>query len=790
MSAPDSPHRAVQVDMDDKTLRRLEFFKVLDGVARFAMSEAGVEACRSLRPQNDAEQIARQAEIYRQGEAWLGESSFRVRDFPPLDGLFIFLENQSALLDLDALFALRQVLAQAREARSLVEQGAEGSGECRWPDLLGRVISRPWPGKTWSALNRCIAPEGGIKDSASPELMAARSDIRRIHQKCTKKAKEFILQHNIGSFMQEEFMTISSDRYVLPLRTNFKGRLPGIIHDYSQTGETCYFEPFFLVDINNELQELKQREREAEREVFRFLTGLIRQEYDGVRAAYDMLVDFDVMQAKAGFASALNARPVDIGFDQPLRLLEARHPLLALPPKGGRPVDVIPVDIVLGDGQKGLIISGGNAGGKTVTLKTLGLIALMSAAGLPVPVAEGSSVPLWNHVVVLIGDDQSLEDHVSTFTAQIDYLSGEWEGVGSGSLVILDEFGAGTDPSQGAALAQAVLDSLLEKGASVAAATHFPALKAYALTREEVRAATVLFDPTTKRPMFSLAYDQVGASQALDVAREHGLASEVLKRAEGYLLLDGSDTGSVIERLNEQAVAREKELASLRREREKLREKRDRLTERFEREQRRLVDEMQKQSQDILRKWQADKISHKQALKEMAKVRRTAEAEKRQAAEAPAAPSGVDFDALAVGEAIRYRPWDKKGVVEGLDPKKRQVKVDLAGVSMWVRPEDLVVSGKPGGVKGSVVSKTSAAPRSMRLDLRGMRADVAVSELSAFIDRALLDNFDELEVVHGRGTGALRREAHEFLKHCPSVRTYALAPEDRGGDGMTVVELK
>ena len=588
-------------------------------------------------------------------------------------------------------------------------------------------------------------------------------------------------------------MTISSDRYVLPLKTSYKGKLPGIIHDYSQTGETCYFEPLFLVELNNSLQELKQEERQAEQKLLDFLTGLAREEQQQLRQTYDLLVALDVLQAKVALARELNGCPLEPEPGAPLRLLGARHPLLALAPDDVVPADVIPIDVELLSGQSALVISGGNAGGKTVCLKTLGLIALMAQAGLPVPVAEGSTLPLWDKIFVFIGDEQSLEDHVSTFTGQIHRLAQAWEEVDERSLVLLDEFGTGTDPSQGAALAQALVDALLEKGADVAAATHFPALKLYALTRPDIRSATVLFDPDSRRPLYRLGYDQAGASQALDVAREYGLPDAVLKRAEKFMLLDGSDTSALLERLNGLAVARERELEKLEKEKVRLKERRTELAARFERDRTVLLEEMRGWSREVLKDWREGRLKHKQAMKELARGRQqlaAREKEERSAEERP------DPSELKAGQVVEYVPWNKQAVVEEWDPKREMAKVDIGGVSMWVKPGDIRTGpeapaaprGNMHGHVSTVFDMTSNA--GLSLDLRGQRADEALRELERFLDRAMLANFGEVEIIHGRGGGALRREVHMFLKDFPAVSSFSLAPEDRGGDGMTIVEIR
>ena len=783
--------------MEVRTLHHLEFPKVLRLLAGYAVSEPGHAACLALAPFDSPDEARFQAELYSQAKAWGQETGFQLGEFPSLEGIFGFLERPQAVLDVDGLWAMKQALIQTRAARELLQVGADPLPE-RWPDLCSRVAAAAWPAKTWSGLKRCLADDGHLKDESSPELLAARSRIRTIHQQCSKRAKEFILERNLSAFLQDDYITISSDRYVLPLRANFKGRFPGIIHDYSQTGETCYFEPLFLVELNNTLQELKQEEREAERKVLLFLTSLVREEFEAIHAAYRTLVELDLLQAKLGLAAALGATCLELTPDGPLKLYAARHPLLAYatrasgtPEKKGKQGEAkingpIPIDLELADGQRGIIISGGNAGGKTVCLKMLGLIATMALAGLPVPVGEGSTLPAWRKIFVFMGDEQSIEDHVSTFTAQIGNLSRIWPEVDAGTLVILDEFGAGTDPTQGAALAQAVVDGLIERQACVAAATHFPALKVYALSRPDIRAASVLFDPRTKRPLYRLAYDQVGLSQALDVAREHGLPEEVLRRAENYMLLDGADTSALIERLNELAHAREQELESLTAERAKLAVRREKLETRYEKDKKALLDEVGGLSREIFRQWQTGRTAHKQAMRELQKAKERVVDVARDEAE----PT-VAFDALYKGASVLYVPWNKKGLVEEIDAKRQQIKLDLQGVSMWAKLEDLQLeSGQAMAPAGPLVSVRVERIPALRLDLRGYRADVALSELATFLDKALLGNANEVEILHGRGTGALRREVHRFLTDFPAVRSFALASEEYGGDGMTIVALQ
>lgn len=783
--------------MDSRTIKALEFGKVLEHLAGLCVSEAGRRVSLGLFPLRNADAVNAAHTLFDEVRTWSAHSGFRLSDFPDLEGLFPHLEKaavspSSAPLDADALWALRETLLQGRKAaQSINENGA------MWPSLRDLVASMPLPEMTLSALSRCLGDDGLIKDESSPELMLVRGELRRLHLMCLRKVKDFAVQYNIAQYLQDDYMTLASDRYVLPLKSNFKGRIQGIIHDYSNTGETCYFEPLFLVEQNNRLQELKREEREEERKVLRYLTDIVQNELPFIRSAWDLLVRLDVELAKCGLAALFDGACATIspdGEDAPLSLLGARHPLLALDPQIRKQGGPHPVDLIFRPTDRALVISGGNAGGKTVCLKTLGLLAIMTLAGLPVPAAKGSAIPWWTSIHAFIGDEQSLDDHLSTFTAQIRHLGNAWEATDRRTLILLDEFGAGTDPAQGAALAQAVLDGLLERGAHVVAATHFPALKTYALTREGVRAASVLFDPGTKKPLFRLAYDQVGASQALDVAREHGLPESVLRRAEQYLLLDGQDMTAVMDRLNALAAKREGELDALKAEQQRTREKRKAVQERFERERERLIKDVRELSAKVMKDWQEGKAGHKQALKELAKVRAELHVSPEQE-EAAALVFGIAE--LKPGQHVMHRPWNKKAVVREVDARQNRVKLDMNGVTLWADAALLGPADAPqqqAKPKSGVLVRTTAGGDPeislLRLDLRGKRADQALGELSQYLDRALLSGREGVEIVHGRGTGALRKEVHAFLKTFPGIASFALAPEDQGGDGVTIVTFK
>jgi DNA mismatch repair protein MutS2 len=762
--------------MDSRTLQLLEYPKVLQHLSHFAVSEAGRDACLSLLPLADLDRIAEKAALTREILHYCSHRELRLAAFPDVAGVFAFLCNPLAVLDLDGLAGVREMLAAAS---SLLES-LGGADPQRYPALTSLAAGLTLPPRTWSGLSRCLSVDGTIRDEASPELYSVRQEIRRVHQMCTRKVQDFFQNKDLQGMLQDEFLTISSDRYVLALKTNFKGRLKGIVHDYSQTGETCYFEPLFLVELNNDLQEFKQQERAEEQKILRFLTGLIRSEQDAVTDTFGSLVRVDVLLAISAFARQTDAHVIDIAPDAPLNLIQARHPLLVF----GQ-AQVVPVDLVLHQGQQALIITGGNAGGKTVCLKTLGLLGLMAHAGLPVTAVEGSSVPLWGHFVVSMGDEQSIEQSLSTFTAQIRHFSEVWPRIDSRTLVILDEFGVGTDPSQGAALAQAVVDGLLDRRAWVAAATHFPALKAYGLSRDGVRAASVIFSPDTKKPLFKLGYDQVGASRALDVAREQGLPESILARAQEYLYLDASDAEEVFERLNRLAATKEDELTALAARTRELEQKFARKLEKLDQERTRMQSELREASREIMQQWREGRRGRKEALKELAALR-----ESVGEVAGPDSVANLSIEAIAQGQVLLYLPWDKTGQVQEVDGRKGRLRLDLGGVSLWVGLSDVRLAEKSRTGSGKVVVKSAPAPITpLRLDLRGMRADEAEAELSRFLDKALLGGRTEVDIVHGMGTGAMRRMVHDHLRQSRAVDGFRLGNADEGGDGVTKVVL-
>lgn len=773
----------------DRTLKALEYDKIIVCLANFCLSEQGRELALNLRPSDNFQTVQERLRNVEQCHILLSkipDTKFFFA-FPDIRGVLRKAAVSQPNLDTDAFWAIRDVLRLAKTVRNTI---CTANAVHDWPDLLNAVECVPQSQMLLPALERCLSDDCLLKDESSPELYLVRTELRRLHQSCMHKVRDYAVQYNMLSYLQDEFMTLASDRYVLPLKANFKGRMQGIIHDWSQTGETCYFEPMFLVDINNKLQELKHEERKEEHKVLTYLTSLLLNEVHVLEGTVAFLAELDVLLAKLALSERYEGRCLTVtdGSDDSINLLETRHPLLAINTHKTSDFrsEIRPLNISLRHRERALVISGGNAGGKTVCLKTLGLTAAMTFAGIPVAVGKGSSIPFWKRIDAFIGDEQSLDDHVSTFTAQIQHLAKSWKYMDASTLVLLDEFGAGTEPAQGAALAQAVLEELLERKAYVLAATHFPSLKLYALAKDNARAASVLFDSDTKKPLFALAYDQVGASRALDVAREYGMPECILSRAQSLISDDVQKSGHLLNRLNSVASIKEKELDKLKMLIKKQQDDFKRICDIINKERQNLANEVRQNSNEIIKLWKQNQISRKQALNTLSNMRGRLECPSdKQKTEL------LSITSICIGDTVFYRPFSRKAVIIEIDSRKNAVRLDMNGVSVWAKLKDLE-KGNAADTKimTSVSHTSSATPQGLTLDLRGMRVDVAIRELEQFLDRTLLNGFETIEIVHGRGTGMLRKEIHKYLKTFPAVQSFSLAPEDRGGDGLTQVTLK
>lgn len=777
--------------MDAHTLEVLDFPRIRELLAEGARSPQGADLCRRLAPAGRRE-AAERAMAELQALVDLEPSA----GLPPTGGLERIedlLERarvEGVCLDVESLIAVRDTVGGCHRVFEYLEDArAEGS-------LLGEHAER------MAALydledrfGRTLGPRGEVLDSASARLQQIRADLKRVRERVLRTLQAVLRDADLEPAVQDDFVTVRGDRYVVPLRTDFRGFLDGIIHDRSRTGATFFVEPLQAVELNNQLSLLREEEEEEIRRILLELTRWVGFEAARIRQNLAVAAEMDALAARCLLARRLRATRPEFTDAAELRLLGARHPLLEI--QDG--VDVVPVDLLLGEGARLLLVTGANAGGKTVALKTAGLLVLMARAGLFVPAAEGSRIGWFRDLFADIGDEQDIDRNLSTFSAHVVHLRDILDAAGPGALVLLDELGTGTDPDEGAALAQAVLDALRERGAVVAATTHLASLKAFVYARPGAQNAAVAFDPGTGRPLFRLVYGHAGASNALDVAARLGLPEAVMARARAYATAGGDAAGELlrgIEEAREAARRAAEEADALRRTWEARLAEQEALTREARRERdaaraegraacREVLDAARGELREAIAAFARREATQQAAEQALGRAERQLEEALRP--EAPPEPPAERLEHPEVGARVRVESVGKEGVVEAVDPESGRATVRVGTLRLKVALAELlrpragtVKEPRAGGVR---VQAERGLPDVVVV---GCTVEEALARVDKALDRALLAGVDGFRVVHGRGTGTLRRAVREHLRAQPPVREVS-APE--GDEALTWVDL-
>lgn len=648
--------------------------------------------------------------------------------------------------------------------------------------------------------------DGTLADHASPELRRLRTETANLRARLVGRLEEII--HKRGELLSDRFFTIREGRYVLPVRADTHERVSGIVHGTSSSGATVFVEPDEIIVHGNRLKMAQAEQEREEARILGVLTESVRERLSELVAAVDSLDHADLRAAMARFGKDLGARILPLAEEPVVDLRRARHPLLLL-----EGVSVVPNDLPLARGHA-LVLSGPNAGGKTVALKTLGLSALMMRAGLPIPADEGSSCGFFDLVLSDVGDDQSLVKNLSTFSAHITNIAAILRAAGDRSLVLLDELAGGTDPEEGAALACALVDSLCRKGAAVAVTTHYEPLKAMATRDPRLRNAAVGFDVAKMEPTFTLALDAPGASSALMVAQRFGIPASIVEFARKVLPEQSRTFDELVRRLEEQRKALAFETATAEEERRKAealrRESEERLASVAERERGKLSRENEKLLEQIRRSRDELKVVRRNlrdakseadleaARKSVEAIVRTAQ-EAREATAAKAAQAvepGAGPTELAVGDRVYVtRLRTEADILEG--PSRGKVRVAAGPLKLWVELSDVRAVGKPGS-EAAPERLPPEGPRAAPIqtadntcDVRGMRVDDAVAMVEAFLDRMFGSSQSHAYVVHGVGSGALRDAVRELLARSGSyVKSHRPGTPEEGGPRLTVVEMR
>ncbi|RMH09106.1 MAG: endonuclease MutS2 [Armatimonadetes bacterium] len=700
--------------------------------------------------------------------------------------------EKGGVLSPEELLAIQNLLQASRLYKSHLLPRAE-----RYPRLA--VYAERL--HTLSALEKhirlCISPAGEVLDSASERLAQLRRDQQRLHKRILEELQRLI--QSLGGALQEPRYTLRSGRYCLPVRSDSRGRVKGIVHDSSASGATLFIEPESLVELGNRLRELQTAEQEEIEAILYGLSRAVEAEASALWATIDALANLDSIIAAGRLALDWDCTMPQINTDGVWKLRGARHPMIA------REV-VKPIDIELGREWLGVLITGPNTGGKTVSLKTLGLLTLMSLLGLHIPAKEGTHIAIPNGIFADIGDEQSLQQSLSTFSGHMRHIIRYLEQAGRNSLVLLDELGAGTDPTEGAALARAILQTLLEREARVVATTHYGELKAFAYHHPLLINAAMEFDLETLQPTYRLLMGVPGASHAIEIARRLGLSERVATRATESLGAQEVSLSEMIHDLDRARRAAEQaemewrtKLAELTQKEARLNEERAALEQEKRTVKQRLQHEMEAylaqlraEAEQILRQLrQAPRESKQTAQLQQQLAALMDKARAAQSVEALSKPSHEATTRWEVGMRVRIRSLGQTGTLAEL-PNGNQAQVYVGKLRIPVALSDLEVLETPATPKPTVrVSKPRpAAPVPLELDLHGMRVEEAQPMLEKYLDDAILAGYDSVRIQHGKGTGALRQMVWDYLKTHPQVRSYHHPSHTEGGAGVTVVLFK
>jgi DNA mismatch repair protein MutS2 len=802
----------------------LEFDRVRrDVAARAAMDEAAAILVHQ-QPYDDTVQLAEDQSIV----AWLLRrteegASLPSGAVPDVSAILQMIRRDGAVLEAPALRDLRALLEYAREVvvffRSDRETGTAGGRDSSAagtepPAAAGALLADvSVPQDLLRDLTRMILPEGSVNEEAIPEIARLRNEIRRLNQGLIDSADQMIRRDR--HMYQGDRPTIRDGRTVVPLAANFRGRVDGIVHEASGSGETIYVEPRELVNLNNDLVHARNGVLQEVRRVLRELSGRVRSHLPELVPLHRQLIAADLLLARVRYAAEHGGRVIPAG--ERLVLRSARHPLLG--------AACVPLDIEYDEGIRLLIISGPNTGGKTVLLKTVGLLSMMNQSAIPVPAAPESSIPWFDHWGVDIGDEQSLDEALSTFSGHLRAIADLCRAAGPRSLILLDELGSGTDPDEGAALSMAVVDHLIERGSTVLVTTHQTVLKHYGYTRESARNASMAFDEETHSPTYRVITGRPGSSHALDTARAQGLPEEILMRASEYLADRGSSVAEIIARLGDledelrtQRKALAEDADRIKRREGEIREREESLLERETVLRReglveldRLVREARSRVEGEVRRLRerGGEIEAEEIRRAQEEVRRIEAAQEREHAtvrereEQQAAAAGP----IDPGAAVRHRRTERSGTVRSV--RGDRAEVQFGAIRMTVALRELVRTDEnlpserrsPRGESsapesrpqsGSTTPRVTSRPHLtsvFELDLRGRRLHEALDELERQVDAAILNGLSSFSIIHGTGTGVLQKGVRDYLEDRPEVADFAFAPPEEGGFGKTIVRL-
>ncbi|PAE42018.1 endonuclease MutS2 [Bacillus sp. 7884-1] len=785
--------------MQERTLKVLEFTKVRDQLIEHAASSLGIDKLKRLVPSTDFEEV-----VKLQAETDEATTVLRIKGNIPLSGIHdirahIKRSVIGGVLSSHELIQVANTIRASRQMKRFIEDIAEERTEI--PILLEQVDRIIPLVNLEESIRYAIDESGEVLDSASELLRTLRHQLRSNEARVREKLESMIRSSNAAKMLSDSIVTIRNDRFVIPVKQEYRGHYGGIIHDQSSSGQTLFIEPQVIVQLNNQLQDIRVKEQLEIERILSELSAKTAEFESELQVIVEILGNLDFIFAKARYGRKMKASMPLMNNEGRISLYKARHPLIPMD-------EVVANDILLGKDYTTIVITGPNTGGKTVTLKTLGLCSLMAQAGLQVPAFDGSELAVFDAIYADIGDEQSIEQSLSTFSSHMVNIVDILEKVDFNTLVLFDELGAGTDPQEGAALAISILDEVHHRGARVIATTHYPELKAYGYNREGVLNASVEFDVETLSPTYKLLLGVPGRSNAFEISKRLGLSDSVIQAARSHVSEDTNQIDKMIASLESskrQAETEQEEARDYLRQAEKLHqdmqkqmiefyENKDSMLEKAAEQAGEILEEAKSEAEKVIRDLRKMRIEKHADIKEHELI----DAKRRLEAAAPEITKSSKLinkkskkHTFTPGDEVKVLTFGQKGtLLEKVSDNEWQVQIGI--LKMKVKEKDLeyISTPKPVETRPMAIVQGRDADVKLELDLRGERYEAALLRVEKYIDDALLSNYPRVSIIHGKGTGALRQGVQEYLRSHRSVKKIRFGEAGEGGSGVTIVEFK
>ncbi|WP_136604036.1 endonuclease MutS2 [Paenibacillus dokdonensis] len=788
--------------MDDKILHTLEYRKILNKCVSYAQTSMGKQITESLKPDTDLESV--KLLLQATDEAYTVDRLKGTPSFGGISDISAALKRAKigGTLNPHELLAVGNTTNGSRRIKRFITQMNEDEPLKLLIDISENISEQK---ALEDAIKACISDEAEVLDSASPGLAQVRRELHSGEVRIREKLDNMIRSSSVAKMLQDQLVTIRGDRFVIPVKAEYRSYFGGIVHDQSGSGATLFIEPESIVAMNNKLRETRMKEEREIEIILQKLTALVGDEADLIVFDLDLVGQLDFIFAKARLAHVMKAtmpRMNDRGY---LKLRKGRHPLIEMD-------KVVPIDVELGNSYTSIIVTGPNTGGKTVTLKTIGLLSLMAMSGLFVPAEEGSQLCVFDAIYADIGDEQSIEQSLSTFSSHMTNIIRILKNMTPKSLVLLDEVGAGTDPAEGSALAISILEHIHQTGCRMIATTHYSELKAYAYERKAVINASMEFDVNTLSPTYRLLVGVPGRSNAFAIAERLGLPNQILDYARGEVNEEDQRVEHMIASLEENRLGAEVERGQaekLRQEMEQLRTRHQQELEKLEQQRERMIEKASAEAKEVIAKAKREAEEIISDLRQLAKEegasvkehkliaarRMLDEAEPQQRKKTPARNKAKTPRKIEAGDEVMVYSLNQKGNVVELAGSKEAV-VQLGIMKMKVRLDDLELVqsheaiAKQEQKQATIVKRTRDENIRSELDLRGANLEEALIEVDRFIDEAFLGNLGQVYLIHGKGTGILRNGITDYLRKHKHIKSFRLGNYGEGGTGVTVAELK